>query len=72
MNHSKTKVPFKKEGSSEDQRGKAAGKDEPQHPVIRSFTDLGNAERFIDQHGNKMRYCPGLKKWFVCQVGDLI
>jgi putative DNA primase/helicase len=28
-------------------------------------TDLGNAERLVADHGDKIRYCPGLKKWLI-------
>ena len=30
-----------------------------------TFTDLGNAERFIDQHGNSVKYCYEWGKWLV-------
>ncbi|MBZ0265806.1 hypothetical protein K8I28_14180 [bacterium] len=28
------------------------------------FTDYGNAERMIARHGNDLKYCPNLKKWY--------
>lgn len=28
-------------------------------------SDLGNAERFIDMHGNRVRWCPARKAWLV-------
>jgi putative DNA primase/helicase len=31
----------------------------------RPLTDLGNAERYIKQHGSKLRYCDPWKKWLV-------
>jgi putative DNA primase/helicase len=31
---------------------------------IKALTDVGNAERFIGQHKNFLRYCPQLNKWF--------
>jgi putative DNA primase/helicase len=37
--------------------------------TLKALTDLGNAERFIDQHQDESRYCPQLKQWF-CWVGD--
>ena len=33
--------------------------------VIRRRTDLGNAERFRDQHGHEVRYCHPWGKWLV-------
>ncbi|MGD6845206.1 phage/plasmid primase, P4 family [Bacillus infantis] len=30
-------------------------------------TDLGNAERLIDRHGENLRYCPPFASWFVWQ-----
>lgn len=26
-------------------------------------SDLGNADRFVDMHGNRVRWCPALKSW---------
>jgi putative DNA primase/helicase len=37
--------------------------------AVRPLTDLGNAERFINQHGDKVRYCPDQKAWFVYRDG---
>ena len=34
-------------------------------PASRPRTDLGNAERLIDQYGADLRYCPPLGGWFV-------
>jgi hypothetical protein len=31
--------------------------------TLKACTDLGNAERFIGQHKNGLRYCPQLKQW---------
>jgi putative DNA primase/helicase len=31
----------------------------------RNLTDLGNAERFVDEHGERIRYCGPWKKWLV-------
>ena len=31
----------------------------------RYLTDLGNAERFVDDHGERVRYCGPWKKWLV-------
>jgi putative DNA primase/helicase len=28
-----------------------------------NLTDLGNAERFVDMHGNRVRWAPALKSW---------
>ncbi len=33
--------------------------------VIRRKTDLGNAERFCDQHGDDVRYCHPWGKWLI-------
>lgn len=30
----------------------------------RHLTDLGNAQRIVDRHGNQLRYCYPLKSWF--------
>lgn len=35
--------------------------DDPQ----RAFTDLGNAERFRDDHGHRIRYCADERCWYV-------
>jgi putative DNA primase/helicase len=32
-------------------------------PPRRTLTDLGNAERFVDEHGGRFRYCGPLGKW---------
>lgn len=37
----------------------------PSEPVCRPFTDLGNAERFVRGHGEEVRYCAEIKKWFI-------
>src|SRR5215218_6073297 len=31
----------------------------------RTLTDLGNAERFVDEHGEMVRYCHLWGKWLV-------
>jgi len=31
----------------------------------RRLTDLGNAERFVDDHGERVRYCAPWRKWLV-------
>jgi putative DNA primase/helicase len=31
----------------------------------RPMTDLGNAERLVDSHGDNIRYCDGTGRWFV-------
>jgi putative DNA primase/helicase len=38
----------------------------------RRFTDVGNAERFVRQHGAYSRYCYPLRSWFVCNEGSSI
>jgi putative DNA primase/helicase len=43
----------------------AEGNEESSKPECRPFTDLGNAERFVREHGEDMRYCPEIKKWFI-------
>jgi putative DNA primase/helicase len=35
----------------------------------RDLTDLGNAERFVEQHGSIVKYCPEQKQWFVYDQG---
>jgi putative DNA primase/helicase len=34
-------------------------------PAVFELTDLGNADRFISQHGGRVRYCPSLKSHLV-------
>jgi len=41
------------------------GNGRPQSPVRFNLTDLGNAERFIQQHGDDVRYCYPWGKWLV-------
>ena len=39
-----------------------------EHRAVRTIyehTDLGNKDRFIDQHGELVRWCQSLKKWLV-------
>ena len=36
------------------------------------LNDLGNAERFVAQHGDRVRYCPELNCWFVYVDGQWI
>jgi putative DNA primase/helicase len=36
-----------------------------QEALRRNLTDLGNAERFVDEHGDGVRYCGLWKKWLV-------
>lgn len=38
----------------------------------RPLTDLGNAERFVEQHGHKVRYCKEINCWFVFADGRWI
>jgi putative DNA primase/helicase len=42
------------------QENEASGK-----PECRPFTDLGNAERFVREHGEDVRYCAEIRKWFI-------
>jgi putative DNA primase/helicase len=37
----------------------------PSKPECLPFTDLGNAERFVREHGEEVRYCAEIKKWFI-------
>jgi putative DNA primase/helicase len=37
----------------------------PRKPECQPFTDLGNAERFVKEHGKDIRYCAEIKRWFV-------
>ena len=37
----------------------------PEGATQHYLTDLGNAERFVDDHGERVRYCGPRKKWFV-------
>ncbi len=32
-------------------------------PTVKKLTDLGNEERFIEHHGENVRYCSQNKKW---------
>jgi putative DNA primase/helicase len=34
-------------------------------PTYKPLNDLGNAERFVEQSSNRVRYCPELNCWFV-------
>jgi putative DNA primase/helicase len=34
-------------------------------PGGRPLTDLGNAERFVDEHGTEVRYVPQMRSWLV-------
>jgi putative DNA primase/helicase len=36
-----------------------------EHPARPNSTDLGNAERFVSQHGENVRYCYPWAKWLV-------
>ena len=36
---------------------------EPQEEVQRNYTDLGNAERLLDTHGDRLRFCRALGGW---------
>lgn len=38
---------------------------QPPSTEIKNLTDMGNSERFIEQHGDKILYCPPWKKWLV-------
>lgn len=42
------------------------------HATIKSyrFTDLGNAERFADQHGHQARWWSERRQWFTCAGED--
>lgn len=37
----------------------------PSKCECRPFTDLGNAERFVREHGENVRYCSEIKKWLI-------
>jgi len=39
--------------------------DAPRQSECLPFTDLGNAERFVREHGEGVRYCAEIKKWFI-------
>jgi putative DNA primase/helicase len=41
------------------------GNGRPQSPARFNLTDLGNAERFIEHHGEDIRYCYPWGKWLV-------
>jgi phage/plasmid-associated DNA primase len=44
---------------SHDGEGQVGGR------IRRTLTDLGNAERFVDDHGQSVRYCHAWRKWLV-------
>ena len=35
------------------------------YPTTRPLTDLGNAERLVDRHGDKIRFCAQQDSWYV-------
>ncbi len=37
--------------------------DDREHRRHYERSDLGNAEKFVDMHGNRVRWCPALKSW---------
>ncbi len=37
--------------------------DDREHRRYYERSDLGNAEKFVDMHGNRVRWCPALKSW---------
>ncbi len=39
------------------------GGDDREHRRHYERSDLGNAEKFVDMHGNRVRWCPALKSW---------
>src|SRR5215210_1254885 len=41
------------------------GNGRPQSPAPFNLTDMGNAERFIERHGEDVRYCYPWSKWLV-------
>ena len=41
-------------------------------PRYKPLNDLGNAERFVEQHGDRVRYCPELDCWLVYVEGRWI
>jgi putative DNA primase/helicase len=45
-------------GSANGSRGRPT-------PPCYTRSDLGNAERFIDMHGDKVRWCPARKAWLI-------
>ncbi len=38
-------------------------------PDAADLTDVGNAHRFVDQHGETLRYCPTWDRWLVYEAG---
>jgi putative DNA primase/helicase len=44
-----------------------AGHDDgaPRQSECLPFTDLGNAERFVREHGEEVRYCAEIRKWLI-------
>src|SRR5918993_3184530 len=48
-----------------EDRVRANGHHHEQSAPRRTFTDYGNAERFVDEHGVRVRYCPPWGKYLV-------
>lgn len=40
-------------------------KQEEVEPVVYAHTDMGNAERFVNQHKQNIRYCPVTRAWYI-------
>jgi putative DNA primase/helicase len=60
------------ENSSEEIEGSDSDNQEQNDQSLSEFqrpykplNDLGNVERFVDQHSDLVRYCPGLDRWLV-------
>jgi len=52
-------------GRKTDQPPPTTGADTGEGPARFNLTDLGNAERFVADHGSKVRYCGPWGKWLV-------
>jgi putative DNA primase/helicase len=55
----------KKKVSVIDNEGSRLRRDEIAAINTRPLTDLGNAERLVDQYGNYLKYCHGFNSWYI-------
>ena len=59
----------KSKRSKKQEQDTAPAADSGTTATLKALTDLGNAERFIEQHGGIVRFCPELGKWLIYDQG---